>query len=201
MKKEIKQEKPVKKREKLDLSKIIEELFRLEAEKELKVKKKDDDSLEKKVETKLKKTKLGVKKGAEKKDKKPENTGLYSGKTNFDQSLESLYGLSKLDYETLFNYLGSGKDGYQNHIKELEYQSITSSTTDILSEEKVDYIMKRKMISIMLGGIPDYFDPDTEEKYGNWRVFNHTDWWWKLTSINNTVGKKDFVSNNDFYKA
>ena len=59
--------------------------------------------------------------------------------------------------------------------------------------------MKRKMLSSMLGGIPDYVEVEDEEKYRIWKTFNKHDWWWKLSYINNTFGARDMDKNSDSF--
>lgn len=178
-----------------NLTKVVDELLKKDKEhfflkqSEKKVK---EEPLEKKVKTKTKK--IQVKSKAKKTKVKGSDVYLKQGQAGYQQ----MFG-KKLNYSKLFSYLGSGKDGYSTYSKELETVSSTKSTNDALSSENVDYVMQRKMWSVMLGGIPDYVDSDTEEKYRNWKTFDKATWWWKIRDLNNTFGWRDTGSNKELY--
>lgn len=161
-------------------------------------KEKDDKDRHKK--TKKSKAKDAKEESLEKKLKHREKSrGLKDDDYIRKQRSEYFRGLEYkkgLDYESLFSYIGSGKVSYSDTEK-IEF-SESISTSDSLTNEKIDNIMKRKMLSEMVGGIRDFTNIDEEEKYRRWKKFNQKEWWWKARFINNDYGARDIVGS-DFY--
>jgi len=105
------------------------------------------------------------------------------------QQQEAEYS-SNVNYDELFDYLGSGSVEYSNETDLVAFES-GESTNACLNDEEIDNIMQRKMLSDMLGGIPDYVDPDEETQYENFRLFDKSSWWWKARYLNNSFGARD----------
>jgi hypothetical protein len=173
------------------LSEIIEAILSLENPKKEKEESKDS------IEKTLKKEIVEDAPETKSNDNKPQKQ-LYSRKSNLNQYLQQEY-VSKLDYASLFSYFGSGKVSYFNTTETAEHLTKAASTTNVLDSERIDSIMKKKILSYMLGGVPYYIGFDEEERYRMWKKLNKNEWWWKFKNVNNMFGTKDIDYENPIY--
>lgn len=141
---------------------------------------------------KVKKTKTLEKKVQETPKKTKKSTNIDYAKKQKEEYFQKLEYIQKQEYQKLFSYLTKSE-----YTEKVEF-SETESTTDVLSSEKVDHIMKRKIMSEMLGGIRDIKNVQEEEDYKKWKMFNKQEWWWKIRFLNNSYGARE-ITGTEFY--
>ena len=110
-----------------------------------------------------------------------------------DENNEILYEQSlsqKIDYNSLFSYLGNGE--YKKSYETKNSEVIKTNDSDVLSYTRVDEIMVKKMFDDMIGGVKDYLDSNEEARYDLWRKINPAMWRFKF-DMNNKFGYKMIV--------